>query len=119
MCRILLSYLLLLVASTKSYSQPIPEIPYCQIVATPNGLNSDLSAFRFGEKSQRIADSLLGSFKASLSLSKRQQLDVTDALNMMGKMGWELISVFELKGPDRWNEGYIYVLRNRNYKLAL
>jgi hypothetical protein len=112
MLRALLFVLLLIVASSKLFSQSVPDVQYCHIVATPNGMSSDLSVitFLFGQKNQSPANNLLKSFKDSLSIPKGQRLEITDALNIMAKLGWEVISVNKIDDA-KLDERYIYLFK--------
>lgn len=116
---------LLLLLGIISYSQQ-QDFEYCQIAA--HGDRADdphVNKFLFGKSHVDYADSLLTAFKAKylnqarpgLSMRNRHYY-VTDALNFMKSLGWELETVYTVP-PTRTFNGltsnalFFYVLKRK------
>lgn len=116
---------LLLTISISSFSQQ-PDFEYCQIAA--HGDRADdphVNRFLFGKSHIHYADSLLTAFKEKYINQARPGLSmrnkhyyVTDALNFMKSLGWELETVYTVP-PTRTLNGltsnalFFYVLKRK------
>ena len=87
---------------------------YCQIAAE-NGPDEDpvVEKFLFGYKHQQYADSLLKAFREEYQLKKRRHVYVTDAMNFLGGMGWELHSVYSISPSRSSITHYYYVMKRK------
>ncbi len=103
---------LLLLISFTAISQ-VNTFEYCQIAAE-NGSDEDpvVEKFLFGYKHQQYADSLLNAFRKEYDL-KRRQLYVTDAMNFLGKLGWELHTVYSISPSRSSTTHYYYVMKRK------
>ena len=109
-----LVYLSLLLLIAFSATSQVNNLEYCQIAAE-NGPDEDpvVEKFLFGFKHQQYADSLLKAFRTEKDL-KRRQLYVTDAMNFLGTLGWELHTVYSIS-PSRGSSitHYYYVMKRK------
>src|SRR5688572_21552784 len=105
--------LLLLMISHGSYSQA-DNLEYCQIAAE-TGVDEDpvVEKFLFGFKNKQYADSLLKAFREQYDLKKRRHLYVTDAMNFLGTMGWELHTVYSISASRSAFSQYFYVMKRK------
>ena len=88
---------------------------YCQIAAESGGIDEDpvVEKFLFGFKNKQYADSLLKAFRDQYDLKKWRHQYVTDAMNFLGTMGWELHTVYSISASRSAFSQYFYVMKRK------
>lgn len=103
----------LVLISFPAFSQN-KNFEYCQIAAE-GGLDEDpvVEKFLFGYKHQHYADSLLKAFKQEYQVKRYWNLYVTDAVNFLGSLGWELQTVYTVSPSRSTRTHYFYVMKRK------
>ncbi len=88
---------------------------YCQIAAQQWGVDEDpvVEKFLFGFRNKQYADSLLRVFRDEYNLKRSRNLYVTDAMNFLGALGWELHTVYSISPSRSSMAHYYYVMKRK------
>lgn len=90
-----------------------PRFEYCQIVASSTaGEDPQVESFLFGYHQKRYADSMLKAFRLEFQLKRVWHANATDAMNFLGKSGWELHNVYLQPGRSS-SSHHFYVMKRK------
>ncbi|HYF30962.1 MAG TPA: hypothetical protein VD993_07570 [Chitinophagaceae bacterium] len=102
-----------------SVGQHNQEMEVCQVSAKPDYFVDDMivNEFMFGRHNQKFADSLLSVCTMlhgrKKSNGKSVDLYVTDALNFLAQLGWEVHTVYTTRYRNTSQDAVYYILKRK------